>query len=98
MDERLRKGVGYLPASALVAWIPKTALYSWSLWLRWFGLPRGDYGTRVPYYGDEKADLIGAMCPVSNKTSEFGDEKCPAHGEEFQGKPSMVPKWVSAHP
>lgn len=93
MDERLRLGVGFLPASPLIAWIPKVALYSWSCW---FGLSRNDYGTRVPYYGDEKADLVGAMCPVSSKTAEFG-EKCPSHGEEVEGKPFMVPKWMSAH-
>lgn len=70
-------------------------LSTWAYWTRWFGLPRHDYGVRVPYYGDEKADLLNAMCPASGKLATDG-AKCPVNGDaHLETKARMVPKWVS---
>jgi hypothetical protein len=100
-DERLRLGVGYKPVSPLASWLPNIALLMWASGLRYFGLPRHQYGVRVPYYGDEQQDLLSAMCPASGKRAENG-ARCPAGGgggdAALDNKARMVPKWTDNEP
>lgn len=94
LDERLRLGIGFEPASKLISWLPKAALLTWAYSHRWFGLPRQNHSVRVPYYGDETQGLMEAMCPASGKTASEG-AKCPVSGNASEGKARMIPKWVS---